>query len=108
MRKKIFLSFSSKYLLFSITRRSYIEAKYVQKLFLRPLPAPNQMRSSTRTIKRWSVMKNSISSTNIPNENDDDISHSFKINNRQPLSRRLTSPYENEIALGKNFKKLII
>jgi hypothetical protein len=66
------------------------------------------MRSSTRTIKRWSVMKNSLSSVNISNDNEDDTSHSLKINNRQPLSRRLTAPYENEMTIGKNrihFKK---
>ncbi|CAF4793597.1 unnamed protein product [Rotaria sp. Silwood1] len=79
-----------------LTRRSYIEAKYVQKAFLRPLPASNQMRSSTRTIKRWSVMKNSISTANNENENDDDTSHTSKVNNRQLLTRRLTAPSEND------------
>lgn len=38
---------------FSVTRRAFIEAKYVQKLFLRSLPA----RSVARTIKRWTVTK---------------------------------------------------
>ena len=42
---------------FSGTRRAFIEAKYVQKAFLRPLPSANQVRSNTRTIKRWAVYK---------------------------------------------------
>jgi len=64
---------------FSVTRRAFIEAKYVQKAFLRPLPSANQIRSSNRTIKRWCVTKNSIS-----NDNDDEIS---KTTNRQFLSK---------------------
>ncbi|CAF3261881.1 unnamed protein product [Rotaria sp. Silwood2] len=80
----------------ALTRRSYIEAKYVQKAFLRSLPASNQMRSSTRTIKRWSVMKSSISTANTGNENDDDTSHTLKVNNRQLLTRRLTAPSDND------------
>ena len=55
--------------LFSVTRRAFIEAKYVQKAFVRPLPSANQVRSSTRTIKRWSVLKSTIS-----NDNDDETS----------------------------------
>ncbi|CAF1317283.1 unnamed protein product [Rotaria sordida] len=80
-----------------LTRRSYIEAKYVQKAFLRSLPASNQMRSSTRTIKRWSVMKSSISTANSGNDNDDDTSHTLKVNNRQLLTRRLTAPSDNDV-----------
>ncbi|CAF2729715.1 unnamed protein product [Rotaria sp. Silwood2] len=85
-----------KIIISSLTRRSYIEAKYVQKAFLRSLPASNQMRSSTRTIKRWSVMKSSISTANTGNENDDDTSHTLKVNNRQLLTRRLTAPSDND------------
>lgn len=55
-----------KEIIFSVIRRAFIEAKYVQKAFLRPLPLVNQMRSSTRTIKRWAVTKNSTS-----NDTDD-------------------------------------
>ncbi|CAM4818481.1 unnamed protein product [Rotaria magnacalcarata] len=82
----------------ALTRRSYIEAKYVQKTFLRPLPASNQIRSTTRTIKRWSVMKGPMSTATITNEHDDDgTSNSLKINNRLLLTRRLTGVLENEL-----------
>jgi hypothetical protein len=66
-------------LYFSTTRRAFIEAKYVQKSFLRPLPSASQMRSSTRTIKRWSVMRSSLST-----DTDDETS---KTANRQLLSK---------------------
>lgn len=55
----------------SVTRRAFIEAKYVQKAFLRPLPTINQMRSSSRTIRRWTINRNTHSS-----ENEDDSSKS--------------------------------
>jgi hypothetical protein len=64
---------------FSVTRRAFIEAKYVQKAFLRPLPSANQIRSSTRTIKRWTVMKSAIST-----DRDDETS---KTPNRPLLSK---------------------
>jgi hypothetical protein len=69
--------------LFSVARRAFIEAKYVQKAFVRPLPSANQVRSSTRTIKRWSVMKSTIS-----NDNDDETSK------RQLLSRFVFNSFE--------------
>ncbi|CAF3410263.1 unnamed protein product [Rotaria socialis] len=82
----------------ALTRRSYIEAKYVQKAFLRSLPASNQIRSTTRTIKRWSVMKGPISTATLTNEHDDDgTSNSLKVNSRQLLTRRLTGVLENEL-----------
>lgn len=72
---------------YSLARRCFIEAKYVQKAFLRPLPASNQIRPSTRTIKRWSVMKNSVSAANASNDTDDDTMHTLKISNRQIFHR---------------------
>lgn len=56
----------------AVTRRAFIEAKYVQKAFLKALPTASQMGSlSIRSIKRWSVTKNSNGSNN---EIDDEIS----------------------------------
>ncbi len=65
---------------FSVARRAFIEAKYVQKSFLRPLPSASQARSSTRSIKRWTVRKSSTS-----NDNDDDPS--------KPANRHLLSKF---------------
>ncbi|CAF0774316.1 unnamed protein product [Adineta steineri] len=80
-------------------RRSYIEAKYVQKVFLRPLPAPNQMRPATRNIKRWSVMKNASLSTSFGTDIDDDNTlHSLKSYNRQLLFRKPIIPSDTGIA----------
>jgi len=45
----------------AITRRTYIEAKYVRKLFLRPLPS-----SPNRTIRRWNLVKTSIQNKSMP------------------------------------------
>ncbi|CAF0914961.1 unnamed protein product [Rotaria sordida] len=53
----------------AVTRRAFIEAKYVQKAFLRPLPAASEMRSFTRSLKQLPIMKSSIS-----NNNDNDKS----------------------------------
>jgi hypothetical protein len=64
-------------------------------------------------------MRSSTSSTSIGNETDDDTSHSFKITNRQllskfvhriikfisftfPLSRKPVTSFDSDIALGKN------
>ena len=69
--------------LFSVTRRAFIEAKYVQKAFLKALPTASQMGSlSIRSIKRWSVTKNSNGSTN---EIDDEIS---KVNTNGSLTSK--------------------
>ena len=89
---------------FSVIRRNYIEAKYVQKSFLRPLPAPSQMRSSTRTIRRWSIIKHSLSSLNIGNENDDELSASLKPNTRR--LEFLTRSFDTDPTTGRN-RKLI-
>ncbi|UJR37232.1 hypothetical protein I4U23_029941 [Adineta vaga] len=67
----------------AVTRRAFIEAKYVQKAFLRPLPTAHQAHASDRSIKRWTVRKNSSS-----NEIDDDSS---KTPNRQLESKQTTS-----------------
>jgi hypothetical protein len=88
---------------FRVTRRNYIEAKYVQKSFLRPLPPSNQMRSSTRTIRRWSIVKSSLSSLNLGNENEDDLSHSLKpINRRLDFLHRGTTSSDNDSTTGTN------
>ncbi len=87
----------------SIVRRNYIEAKYVQKSFLRPLPPTNPMRSSTRTIRRWCIIKNSLQTLNIANENDDEISPTLKSSNRRLefLNRSATS-FDNDLTTGMN------
>lgn len=72
--------------MFSVTRRAFIDAKYVQKAFLRPLPSANQVRSTTRTIKRWTVTKNSIS-----NDNNDEAS---EITTRQLSSKFVFNFFE--------------
>lgn len=91
---------------FRISRRSYIEAKYVQKLFLRPLPNSGPIRSSTRTIRRWSIVKTSLSSLNIGNENDDDLSHSSRNNNRRIefLNKITPSPSDPDLTIGNRSK----
>lgn len=60
---------------FSITRRQYIEAKYVQKSFLRPLVPPTQNRPSARSIKRWTVGKS--------HTDDESTIQSFRLTHRQ-------------------------
>jgi hypothetical protein len=90
---------------FSITRRNYIEAKYVQKSFLRPLPASNQIRSSARTIRRWSIIKNSLSTLNIGNDHDDDLSVSLKPGNRRlEFLNRSAASFDNDPIIGMNGK----
>ncbi|CAF0993892.1 unnamed protein product [Adineta ricciae] len=69
----------------AIARRAFIEAKYVQKAFLRPLPTVNQVRASDRSIKRWTVRKSS-SSNEI--DHDDDVS---KTPNQQLTPKRTAS-----------------
>ncbi|CAF4607922.1 unnamed protein product [Rotaria sp. Silwood1] len=68
--------------LFSVTRRAFIEAKYVQKAFLHPLPSTNEMPSFTRSIKRSHVMKSSISNNN--NDNTSKLSHHQLLSNKTP------------------------
>ena len=90
---------------FSITRRNYIEAKYVQKSFLRPLPASNQIRSSARTIRRWSIIKNSLSTLNIGNDHDDDLSVSLKPGNRRlEFLNRSAASFDNDPIIGRSGK----
>ncbi|CAF0882214.1 unnamed protein product [Adineta steineri] len=66
----------------AVARRAFIEAKYVQKAFLHPLPSASQARASTRKIKRWIIKKNSIA-----NDTDDDT---IKTPNRQLMTKRTT------------------
>lgn len=86
---------------FRATRRSYIEAKYVQKVFLRPLPGSNPLRSSSRSIRRWSIVKQSLHTLNISNDTDDDTSLSLKSNNRRLefLNRSATS-FDTDLSIG--------
>ena len=64
---------------FSVARRTFIEAKYVQKAFLRPLPSANEMESFSHTIKRSAMLRCSTSHSN----NDD----TFKLSNHQLLPK---------------------
>ncbi|CAF0801568.1 unnamed protein product [Adineta steineri] len=72
----------------AVTRRAFIEAKYVQKAFLHPLPSAGQARASTRKIKRWIIKKNSIA-----NDTDDDT---IKTPNRQLMTKRTTPSPDHE------------
>ncbi|CAF2460790.1 unnamed protein product [Rotaria sp. Silwood2] len=74
----------------AVTRRAFIEAKYVQKAFLRSLPSASEMSSFTRSIKRWPIMKKSIS-----NNNDDDDDPS-KLHHCQ-LSKKTTASSDRDI-----------
>lgn len=84
----------------SLTRRNYIEAKYVQKLFLRPFPNSNPLRSSIRSIRRWSVVRNSLSSLNLGNENDDELTQSTRNNHRRLEFLNRTSTSDHELTIG--------
>ncbi|CAF4289495.1 unnamed protein product, partial [Adineta steineri] len=72
----------------AVARRAFIEAKYVQKAFLHPLPSASQARASTRKIKRWIIKKNSIA-----NDTDDDT---IKTPNRQLMTKRTTPSPDHE------------
>ena len=91
---------------FSVSRRNYIEAKYVHKSFLRALPGSNPLRSSTRSIRRWSIVKQSLNSLNITNDTDDDASLPLKSNQRRLdfLNRSATS-FDTDLNIGTTISR---
>jgi hypothetical protein len=81
-----------------VTRRSFIEAKYVRKAFLRPFVSTHPIRTSTRAIKRWTVMKNNTT-TSLPHlttDHDDEPSQLIKTNHRPTLFKRSPLASDND------------
>ena len=86
---------------FSITRRSFIEAKYVRKAFLRPFVSAQPIRTSTRAIKRWTVMKNNTSLTHPTPDNEDEPPQQVKTNHRHTLFKRSPHASDNDPLTSK-------
>ena len=101
---------SHSFVVFSSTkRRNYIEAKYVQKAFVRPLPSSNYLRPTTRSIRRWTIMKNAALSTSLGSDLDDEnTAHLLKNYNRQQLFRFFLFCMKSPLKLTSYFRKPIM
>ncbi|CAF2033615.1 unnamed protein product [Rotaria magnacalcarata] len=70
----------------AVTRRAFIESKYVQKAFLRSLPSQEDIPLLPRRIKKWPIMKQPISNESSSKRTTSSSSDSDKNNQDSSLS----------------------